>query len=369
MRTIHHFTFGVMISQVIAAPAIAQDAAISFGGIDWQPQAQSAELTTHAGKTALGVKKGRLWADDYPFSDGVISFKVAYPEHRAFIGAAFRASDRENYEEVYFRAHLNEKPDAIQYTPVHNSLSAWQIFSDANAVAPVSQNFTGWNDVKIVVQGDKADIYFNSDAPILHVPDLKTDNSTGGIVLRSSNRTDDTTYFADLDVRPLKAGESIVGSAKSIKALPENLIKEWTVSNAFDEALLQGQTGLPDSVATRWQNLTVETNGIANIARLHNPQEGADTVLIRKTVTVDEDEVGLLEFGFSDRVRLYLNGQLIFAGNDGYRSRDYRFLGTMGRYDAVGLALKSGQNEIVAAVSESFGGWGWSGSLTLGTQD
>jgi hypothetical protein len=46
------------------------------------------------------------------------------------------------------------------------------------------------------------------------------------------------------------------------------------------------------------------------------------------------------------------------AGADDYRSRDYRFLGTIGYFDELYLPLKKGENELIFAVSEDFGGWG-----------
>ena len=68
--------------------------------------------------------------------------------------------------------------------------------------------------------------------------------------------------------------------------------------------------------------------------------------------------VRVLEIGFSDRVVVYLNGRALFRGNDTYRSRDYRFLGSIGFWDALFLPLLEGDNELVVAVSETFGGWG-----------
>lgn len=65
-----------------------------------------------------------------------------------------------------------------------------------------------------------------------------------------------------------------------------------------------------------------------------------------------------IKFGFSDRVRVYLNDRLLYAGYDQYTSRDYRFLGTVGFWDALYLPLKKGRNELWMAVSENFGGWG-----------
>lgn len=357
-------SIGIM-SALLSAGAMAQDAApsLEFGGYTWDVQAERAELVTFKGKLALALEKGGLWADDANFEDGVISFKVAYPEHRAFIGAAWHIQDRTNYEEMYFRSHLNNTPDTIQYTPVNNGRSAWQIYTDGNALAPAIQDYDDWNDVKILIQGDRADIYFNSDVPVLHVPDLKNDRAGSGLSLRSSNVTDATTHFADLEIRPLQANEGIVGAPKPPKPVPDGLIQAWRVSSPIAEQTVAEQTKLPEILDITWQDLDVETNGIANLGRLSAPGEGQNTVLVKTTLTVDEAQVAEMRFGFSDRVRLYLNGELIYAGNDGFRTRTYRFLGLIGFYDSVGLKLVAGENEIVAAVSESFGGWGWTAAV------
>jgi hypothetical protein len=50
-----------------------------------------------------------------------------------------------------------------------------------------------------------------------------------------------------------------------------------------------------------------------------------------------------LDFGFSDRVRVYLNGNLLFSADDSYRSRDYRFLGSIGWFDSLWLPLAAGR--------------------------
>ncbi len=55
---------------------------------------------------------------------------------------------------------------------------------------------------------------------------------------------------------------------------------------------------------------------------------------------------------------MYLNGRALYRGDDTYRSRDYRFLGSIGYYDTLYLPLAEEDNELVAAVSEDFGGWG-----------
>lgn len=63
-------------------------------------------------------------------------------------------------------------------------------------------------------------------------------------------------------------------------------------------------------------------------------------------------------FAYSDRVRVYVNGTLLYSGDNSYRTRDFRYLGTIGLFDSVQAPLKKGANEVVFAVSETFGGWG-----------
>ena len=61
---------------------------------------------------------------------------------------------------------------------------------------------------------------------------------------------------------------------------------------------------------------------------------------------------------------MYLNGTLIYAGDNTYLTRDYRYLGTIGLFDSVVLPLDNGDNELIIAVSEAFGGWGIMGQLS-----
>jgi hypothetical protein len=95
---------------------------------------------------------------------------------------------------------------------------------------------------------------------------------------------------------------------------------------------------------------------LARVTKLGDPE---NTVLAKTTLVSDRDATVRLDFGFSDRVGVYLNGRPLFAGSDSYRSRDYRFLGSIGWFDAVFLGLVRGENELVLAVSEDVGlGWG-----------
>jgi hypothetical protein len=357
-----------LLVSFVSVSAYAQDQAqtLSFAGHQWRITARSAVIETHLGREALALSRGRVRLDDIEFGDGVIEFDVAYPEMAGFIGPMWRASDDRHFEEIYFRSHLNNKPDAVQYTPVENGNSAWQIFSDENAIASIAQKFGAWNHVRLVVEGDKADFYFNSDAPALHIPDLKSSNTIGGIGLRVTGPEELTAYFSKFTFRPLRDGEGVVGEAKPTPPLPEGLISRWHVSSVFPESDVSETLKLRKDVASDldWSPLDVETNGIANISKIRTRLPDSDsTVFIRMNINAKKKIMKDFRFGYSDRVRIYLNGKRVYAGDAGWTVRDYRFLGTVGFFDSVGLDLKKGDNELMIAVSETFGGWAWASAI------
>ncbi len=361
----HSFTaLAVLFSPAALAQTASPPETLSFEGKTWRVNAQEAKTETYQGRQALTVKGGRVWIDDEVFTDGVIEFDAAYEEVQGFIGPIWRAESDGHYEEIYFRSHLNNKPDAVQYTPVENGNSAWQIFSDENAIASLSQTFDGWNHAKVVIKDDRADFYFNSDQPVLHVPDLKTDLKSGYVGLRVTGAV--TAHFSNITFRPLKDGEDIVDEAKPTPAPPDGLIETWSVSTVFPEADVDSLLTLPakPDKDMAWSEIAVETNGIANISKLRRRlPDGDSTVFIRLPITSERAQVKELRFGYSDRVRVYLNGKRVYYGDAGWTARDYRFLGTVGFFDSVGLDLKKGYNELMVAVSETFGGWAFAGAM------
>jgi hypothetical protein len=106
-----------------------------------------------------------------------------------------------------------------------------------------------------------------------------------------------------------------------------------------------------------WTRLGVEERGIANFARLTGIADGRNTVVAAVTVTSERDRIVRVRFGYSDRVRVFLNGRLLYAGNAGYGTRDPEFLGIVGLFDELALPLRRGPNELWFAVSETFAGW------------
>ena len=130
----------------------------------------------------------------------------------------------------------------------------------------------------------------------------------------------------------------------------------WLVSDTFPASALDAVR--LDLGGRTWERFEAEPDGLLDLARA-NPRCGdRDTVFARAVIRSERTAVRALELGFSDRALVYLGGRALFRGDDAYRSRDYRFLGSIGWYDTLYVPLEAGDNELVVAVSEDFGGWG-----------
>jgi hypothetical protein len=212
--------------------------------------------------------------------------------------------------------------------------------------------------VKIIVAGKQAEVYImDMETPALFIPELKREPASGQVGLSAGNFN--PAHYSNFSFTSLEA-PALKGKAKPQKPAPKGLITAWSVSNGFPEKNLQDKFHLSetDKAGLTWKKLECETTGIANLSRLVALGEQSNAAFARIVINSEREQIKEIKFGFSDRVRVYLNDHLLYAGNDNYVSRDYRFLGTVGLWDALYLPLKKGRNELWMAVSEDFGGWG-----------
>ena len=94
-------------------------------------------------------------------------------------------------------------------------------------------------------------------------------------------------------------------------------------------------------------------------------QPGMKVLYAKTTIESDRDQVKKLELGYSDEVTVFLNGQILYRGRSAQGFRDPAFLGIVNpENDDVYLPLKKGSNELMLAVSELGGGWGFICRLT-----
>jgi hypothetical protein len=330
------------------APAVA--APVPVGSARWAFEGAPAQVVAYQGKEALYLVGTNAKLPDANFESGVIEFDMALPSAKqSFPSVIFRGQDDGNYEHFYLRPHQNGNPDSMQYTPVINGMTAWQIYKQYNAQTkfPVGQ----WMRVRLEIGEDSARVFVNSNMPTLVVHDLKRERQAGFVMLKGSLGG---AYFANINITP---GAPAAAPPEPLAELMPGNVRAWSVSSpmAEAEALAAAQANQVKDIA--WTRLEVESNGIANLARVAAWSEGAPTALTRVVVHADRARSVAMRFGFSDRVHVYVNGTLLFTGDDSQASRDYRFLGTVGLYDELQLQLRRGDNDVVFAVSEGGGGW------------
>ncbi len=341
------------------APAAAQAPGRAFWErSDARIEAKESRVEDYRGKRALLLRNGTVWLDGVSFRDGTVEFDLAVPDELGFHGLAFRATDDENYEHIYLRPHLGGLPDATQYTPVHHGVSAWQIYTGPRHSLPIDIEPDRWLRVRVAVRGGRAEL--SVDGRRLVFPELRRPVEAGAIGLTASISA---ARFANLVVRAdtsVSIGADVDSEVPPAAPVPPGTVREWRISTPFPESRLDParrlRSGELDDL--RWDVLVAGERGIADLATLrpHDPER--NTVFAAVTLRARESALVPVRFGFSDRVLVYLNGRPLFRGNDGWRSRDYRFLGTVGQHYELVLPLEAGENELLLAVSESFGGWG-----------
>jgi hypothetical protein len=287
--------------------------------------------------------------------DGVVELDLATGPDRGFHGVVWRLLDAESYESFFVRPHQIGNPDAVQYTPVWNGVSGWQLYHGPGFWAPTAFPLDGWFRIRVVFHGSRAEVVVGEDpVPALVVSELKRPPARGRIGILVGGPAIRVARFAYGTVA------SLGPEPAPLPPPPTGVIAEWHVSDPFPEARLGDGTDLPEALLAErsWTRLTADTSGLVDLARAHGLRDGRDTVLARATIHAEHAAVRRLELGFSDRAVVNLNGRALYRGDATYRSRDYRFLGSIGWYDTLYVPLEPGDNDLVVAVSEDFGGWG-----------
>jgi hypothetical protein len=238
---------------------------------------------------------------------------------------------------------------------VFNGVTGWQIYASPQFAQPVVIPADQWIHVRMTIRGNRLEV--DVDGALLVFPNLLRTPVAGEIGLTAGGAP---ARFANVIVRAgdVTAMRDSVGAPAD--SVPAGVITRWRVSSPFPESRLDPLRQL-DPAAWRdldWQPLASGSRGIANLARLAGIDSGRNTVFAAVTLRADRAGPVRARFGFSDRVQVILNGRTLYLGSALWRSRDYRFLGTIGLHDEVILPLRAGDNELWFAVSESFGGWG-----------
>jgi hypothetical protein len=166
--------------------------------------------------------------------------------------------------------------------------------------------------------------------------------------------------------------------------MPPSTLTKWSLSPAYDALGRNLEIPLTpsESDGIRWQDVEAEPPGFVVLYRYREaphlrvsfandfskrlePQPGMTVLYARTTIESDREQMKRLYIGYSDDVSVFLNGKILFRGRSAQNFRDPGFLGIVNpENDAVYLPLKKGSNELMLAVSELGGGWGFICRLT-----
>ncbi len=346
--------FGALLPVAVAALAATARAPQPFDTSAWAISAAEWRVEPYRGRTALLLREGAAWLRGSRFQNGTIEFDIAFSEVSGFPGIAFRAATHDDYELFYLRENLSGQPHATQYTPVLHGLYAWQIYAgpDLGGHGAVDVRPLDAREARGVGQPRRA---VRGRRRVQVIPRLRGPEGAGEVGIIAGPGA---ARFANFVVRPADA-PSLADTPPAVPdSTPAGIVRTWRVSTPFAESLM---TGVADLAAVpgpaTWDTLGIEERGIANLARLAGNGNGRNTVVAAVTITSDRARTVPVRFGFSDRVRVYLNGRMLYAGNDGFGTHDPDFLGIVGLFDELALPLKRGPNELWFAVSETFGGW------------
>ena len=331
-------------------------------------------MAEYQGRKCLRLDGGAAILKDFEMRDGVMDVDVATPAKRGFVGFDFRIDkDGANYEEVYLRQHKSGLPDAMQYTPVLGTGRNWQIYNGPGFTGAVDIPKDVWFHLRLEVVGAQAKLYVKDmEKPALVMDDLKSGVQKGQVALYDLTGE---TYFSNFEVRTTPDAPW----ERHWPLMPAGTLTKWRLSPAYDGLArnLDRPLTAAESDAIHWQDVEAEPPGFVVLYRYREaphprvsfqgdfskrlePQPGMKVLYARTTIDSDREQVKKLLIGYSDDVSVFLNGKILYRGRSAQGFRDPGFLGMVNpENDAVDLPLKKGANELMLAVSELGGGWGF----------
>jgi hypothetical protein len=333
---------------------------VPFDSSHWTLTGTAADMDTvvYLGQRALRIHSGAAQLKGVDFGTGTIAFDIAFQPDAEFAGIYFREKDLDNTEYFYLRPHRSGYSDSNQYIPMMNGDDPWQIYSGPEFGSTETYKFGGWNHVQIQVYPKSADVFING-ARSLRIPELKGDASRGSLALFVRAGTTNTVgqvIFSNFRYSSMN-NQTPEDMPKPQRFAPVGLIQHWLVAPAMSEDEANRRASQSNWSGTAWTPLSVETNGIANLSRLNGTAEGRDFTIARYEIQSDSNCTKLLKFGYSDKLTLYLNGAMVYRGDNSQYSRDPRFLGIVGLFDTISVPLHRGLNNLAFVVEEKSGGW------------
>jgi hypothetical protein len=362
-----------LLAAALILAAAVLDAAprkLPFSDGGWELQGDKTAVETFDGRETLRIETGSALRRDVSLEDGTIDFDVQLTRRRSFVYVTFRMASEREHEEFYLRPHKSALPDSVQYSPVWQGASTWQLHHGPGATAAVGFEPGAWTHVRVVLQARHAAFFIGDlKEPALVVPHLEREPQAGYIALRAflpqgTPGEGPIARFANVEIRPGEVAYDFSTLPAPATEPAPGVVRAWAVSEAWVPAEKPWRE-LPGAERMgTLERLEVEPSGLLELQRyVKLPGKTRETEAVAR-VHVRAATAGRYAFdlGFSDRVTVFVNGQPLFTGDASYSFDAPRRDGLIG-YDQARLYLPlvAGDNEIALVLAEYFGGWGLMG--------
>ena len=335
---------------------------VDFSSKNWKTLGKI-EIKEYDGKLATCVPEGTgmAYLDGFDFENGIIECDLFAPVNRAFIGLVFRIGSLSNLELIHCLPHESCKWDAVEYNPIFNQSATWQLYHGKGNEAPAKIPTNEWFHIKIVVIGDTAKVYLHNETEATLAVKLKHKITQGPIGVFSHH----PGIFANLSVTKI---DTNYVKAKEIKKslVKSSYLTRWLISEPFNNANWDSKKlNLNDSLKGNWQIINAEEGNLINLNRYYVRSGKHNTILAKVIIDSKKEQTKKLYFGYSDKIKIFLNSNMIFSGDNSYKESDrwddrgYVFDDN----EIVELLLKKGKNELIMQIYEEQFGWGFKAHL------
>lgn len=368
-----------MFSLLVAATLMAASAQepqprpLALDPASWDLRGNSVRIVPDEGRPVLEVETGFGFRRDVSFENGTIDFDVQLTSRRSFVYLYFRAETDGEREEIYLRPHKSNLPDAVQYAPVWQGRSAWQLYHGAGATAAAPFEPGAWTHVRLVAHDRSAAVFIGDmSAPVLVVPRMAREPRAGYIALggflpRDVPGSGPIARFANVVVTPGHVPFDFTSARTEAAAMAPapGVVQRWSVSEALPAPAGDVMT-VP--AATGFRTVEAGPSGLVPLHRHITVAPGtAAAAIARTTIQAREGGTYAFDLGFSDIATVFVNGTPVFRGDASYSFDRPRRDGLIGFDQArLYLPLNAGDNELAIVVSDSFGGWGLMGRFVDG---
>ncbi len=351
----------VLSSLFLGLYSYSENIFVPFTKAHWTLQGKS-EIVEFDNRTAL---TGSALLNDVELLNGTIEVDIYTTGQRNFGGITFRVQSQREYEWCWFRIHKSNGAvqDGLQYAPIFNGNSCWQLFGGEGGIQPVDLPKNRWVHLKIEIMNETAKLYVGDMSdPVMVIRDLQVGLKKGGIGLRA-NRTG-SIYFSNFSYKVDHTETKPIPP----RAIDPTIIANWVLSNKYSVEEFSDIKEYPkDQLENEdnWIEPELGSTGLVNITKYHYHKAGMppSCAILKSELFSKESKTVQMNFGYSDAVAIFLNEQPLFWGNNAWRGRNMADGGWIGYNDAVFLNLAKGRNELVVVVAEVFGGWGFQGNI------